>query len=68
MKYYISYIDILNSQYSDENFITGIAGFLGSHLADDLLQLGHEVIGVDNLFGGDIENINSNVDFHNADC
>ena len=49
-------------------FITGIAGFLGSHLADDLLQLGHEVIGVDNLFGGDIENINSNVDFHNADC
>ena len=26
------------------------------------------MIGVDNLFGGDIENINSNVDFHKADC
>ena len=26
-------------------FITGIAGFLGSHLADRMLELGHEVSG-----------------------
>jgi len=29
--------------------ITGAAGFVGSHLADRLLQAGHSVIGVDNL-------------------
>ena len=33
-------------------FITGIAGFLGSHLAKRLLILGHEVYGNDNLIGG----------------
>ena len=32
-------------------------GFLGSHLADEFLSLGHEVIGVDNLIGGDIDNL-----------
>ena len=37
-------------------FITGMAGFLGSHLADEFLSLGHEVIGVDNLIGGDLDN------------
>ena len=30
-------------------FITGIAGFLGSHLAKRMLKLGHEVVGNDNL-------------------
>ena len=29
--------------------ISGVAGFLGSHLADHLVGQGHEVIGVDNL-------------------
>jgi UDP-glucose 4-epimerase len=28
-------------------FITGVAGFLGSHLADRMLELGHEVVGND---------------------
>jgi dTDP-glucose 4,6-dehydratase len=37
--------------------ITGAAGFLGSHLADVLIEHGHEVIGVDNLFTGRRENI-----------
>ena len=32
--------------------ITGGAGFIGSHLTDLLLSLGHEVIVVDNLFTG----------------
>ena len=27
--------------------ITGVAGFLGSHLAETLSKLGHQIIGVD---------------------
>src|SRR5512134_1624106 len=37
--------------------ITGGAGFIGSHLAERLLQCGHEVGVVDNLSTGSIENI-----------
>src|SRR6187549_1458963 len=37
--------------------ITGGAGFLGSHLADRLLALGHEVLVADNLFTGGKRNI-----------
>ena len=37
--------------------ITGGAGFLGSHLADRLLQDGHEIICMDNLFTGSKRNI-----------
>lgn len=37
--------------------VTGGAGFIGSHLCEDLLALGHEVIAVDNLFTGDKVNI-----------
>ena len=49
-------------------FITGVAGFLGSHLADRLLKKGYEVVGVDNLSGGFIENVNPKVEFHKEDC
>src|SRR5512136_2814432 len=37
--------------------ITGGAGFLGSHLCDRLLGLGHEVICLDNLSTGTVDNI-----------
>jgi dTDP-glucose 4,6-dehydratase len=37
--------------------ITGGAGFLGSHLCDRLLKLGNEVICLDNLLTGTVENI-----------
>jgi dTDP-glucose 4,6-dehydratase len=37
--------------------ITGGAGFIGSHLCDHFLHLGHEVICMDNLLTGDISNI-----------
>jgi len=37
--------------------ITGGAGFLGSHLCDRLIAEGHEVICMDNLITGDMDNI-----------
>lgn len=37
--------------------VTGGAGFLGSHLIDRLLGLGHEILCVDNLFTGSKRNI-----------
>lgn len=37
--------------------ITGVAGFIGSNLAPKLLELGHKVIGIDNLSYGFERNI-----------
>ena len=37
--------------------VTGGAGFLGSHLCDALLERGHEVVAMDNLITGSVENI-----------
>jgi UDP-glucose 4-epimerase len=37
--------------------ITGGAGFIGSHLSERLLELGHDVMVLDNLSTGSIENI-----------
>ena len=37
--------------------VTGGAGFLGSHLIDRLLEAGHEVLCVDNLFTGTRDNL-----------
>ena len=45
-------------------FITGVAGFLGSHLADALLKEGHSVSGCDNLIGRYLDNVHNEVDFH----
>lgn len=49
-------------------FITGIAGFLGSHLADRFLADGHEVVGCDNLLGGYIDNVPTDAEFYQYDC
>src|SRR3989440_5311031 len=45
--------------------ITGAAGFIGSHLAEALLDRGYAVIGIDNLLTGDTANIShlANRDF-----
>lgn len=48
-------------------FISGVAGFLGSHVADALIEKGHRVIGVDNLIGGYLDNVNPKVEFHQID-
>lgn len=49
-------------------FITGIAGFLGSHVADRLLEIGHQVSGCDNLIGGYLENVPSDAEFFQVDA
>lgn len=50
-------------------FITGIAGFLGSHLAENCIKKNYEVVGCDTLIGGDIDNISGlDVEFHKVDC
>lgn len=49
-------------------FITGVAGFLGSHLADRMLELGHTVVGNDNLLGGYLDNVDPRIEFYNLDC
>jgi dTDP-glucose 4,6-dehydratase len=37
--------------------ITGAAGFIGSHLAETLLDRGYTIVGIDNLLTGDTANI-----------
>ena len=39
--------------------VTGGAGFIGSHLVEDLVRLGHEVVVIDNLSSGRIENLST---------
>lgn len=41
--------------------ITGGAGFVGSHLADELIKKGHRVIVIDSFFGGKKQNLNPKV-------
>jgi UDP-glucose 4-epimerase len=43
--------------------VTGVAGFIASHVADCLLSAGHEVVGIDDLSGGFRENIPKDVHF-----
>jgi len=49
-------------------FLTGVAGFLGSHLSERLLRDGHAVVGVDNMLGGYEDNIPNGVEFYKADA
>lgn len=43
--------------------VTGVAGFIGSHVAEQCIKLGFNVTGVDDLSGGFIENIPHGVKF-----
>ncbi|MCA9774065.1 MAG: GDP-mannose 4,6-dehydratase, partial [Myxococcales bacterium] len=45
----------------------GAAGFIGSHLVDAYLAAGHEVLGVDDLSSGRLENVNPKAAFEKLD-
>lgn len=47
--------------------VTGGAGFIGSHLVDKLIELGHEVSIIDDMSGGKIENVNEKARLHVLD-
>jgi len=47
--------------------VTGVAGFIGSNLADRLLSEGYDVVGIDNLSYGVIEQVPDGVEFHRTD-
>lgn len=49
-------------------FVTGVAGFLGSYISDEMLSKGHKVIGCDNLTGGYLDNVSPKVEFYQYDC
>ena len=48
---------------SQKILVTGVAGFLGSHLAEQLSKMNHKVVGVDNMLGGYKDNVPKSIDF-----
>jgi UDP-glucose 4-epimerase len=49
-------------------FVTGVAGFLGSHVAQRFHERGWDVVGIDNLAGGSLANVPDGVRFEAIDC
>jgi len=49
-------------------FVSGAAGFLGSHLADAFVRRNDKVVGCDNMIGGDLQNLPEGIEFEQADC
>jgi UDP-glucose 4-epimerase len=47
--------------------VTGGAGFIGSHIVDNLIENNHEVVILDNLTSGTVENINKKAAFYQVD-
>ncbi len=50
-----------------KSLVTGGAGFMGSHVADELVEKGHKVVVLDDLSGGFIENVNNKAIFIKGD-
>jgi nucleoside-diphosphate-sugar epimerase len=60
----------MGEEFMARYLITGIAGFIGSSLAHELVKQGHEVSGFDNLSTGNLENlaaIRSSIHFQELD-
>ena len=50
------------------SLVTGAAGFIGSHVVDSLISVGHEVVALDDLSGGFVDNINERALFIETSC
>ena len=48
---------------SDTVIVTGAAGFIGSHLVDELVKMGYHVLAMDDLSGGYQDNVSSDATF-----
>ncbi len=48
--------------------VTGVAGFIGAITAERLVAEGHQVVGIDTLCSGTLENVPNGVHFVKGDC
>jgi UDP-glucose 4-epimerase len=46
-----------------KSLVTGCSGFIGSHVADELIRMGHDVVGLDDLSGGSTDNNPAGMEF-----
>jgi UDP-glucose 4-epimerase len=53
----------INKENRPKALVTGVAGFIGRHVAESCLRLGMEVTGLDDLSGGFIDNVPEGVKF-----
>lgn len=59
---------LLSSRFAAKTFVvTGGCGFIGSHMVDRLISLGHKVVIIDNVTSGHIENANTNAILERVD-
>lgn len=50
-----------------KTLVTGVAGYIGSHVAEELLSHGHTVYGIDDLSTGFFEFVDSRIKFSRTD-
>lgn len=55
------------TKFMKKILVTGGAGFIGSNLVDALIDEGHDVVVVDNLYSGKRENLNPKAKFYQID-
>lgn len=58
----------MNKSFKKTVLVTGGAGFIGSHLCERLLKMGHEVLCVDNFYTGSKRNIKHLMDNPYFEC
>ena len=47
--------------------VIGATGFLGAYVSEKLQNLHYKVICIDNMIGGDLENLPEDLEFHKID-